>query len=124
VLSFGPWLVHNGEINPLLKNNFRTKEPRSAIGMIAPYHFVVLSVEGREKRSRGVAVEWLAERMKTLGAIEGTNLDGGKTCCIVFMGKKLDTTNPKGLVRSGRSVSGMIALGASAQVPDYKGLED
>lgn len=123
VLSFGPWLVQNGMVNPLLKSGFKTREPRSAIGMVAPYHFVVLSVEGREKRSRGVNVAWLAERMQALGATEAVNLDGGKTCCIVFMGKKLDTTNPEGIVRSGRSVSGMIALGTSALVPAYRGLE-
>ncbi len=91
--------------------------------MIGPRHFIVLSVEGREKASRGVGVEWLAERMQALGATEAQNLDGGKTCCILFMGKKLDTTNPKGIVKSGRSVSGLIALGKSAQVPAYTGLE-
>jgi exopolysaccharide biosynthesis protein len=124
VLSFGPWLVRGGEMNPLLTHYFKTREPRSAIGMIAPYHFVVLSVEGREKRSRGVGVEWLAEKMKALGATEALNLDGGKTCCMLFMGNKLDTTNPKGIVKSGRSVSGLITLGTSAQVPAYTGLEE
>lgn len=124
VLSFGPWLVRDGEKNPLLQTNFKTKEPRSAIGMIAPYHYIALSVEGREKKSRGVDIEWLAERMQMLGATEAINLDGGKTSCIVFMGKKLDTTNPGGIVRSGRSVSGMIALGVSTQVPAYNGLEE
>lgn len=123
VLSFGPWLVRDGEKNPLLKKDFTTREPRSAIGMISPRHYIVLSVEGREKASRGVGVEWLAERMQALGATEAQNLDGGKTCCILFMGKKLDTTNPKGIVKSGRSVSGLIALGKSAQVPAYAGLE-
>ncbi|HNW87973.1 MAG TPA: phosphodiester glycosidase family protein [Candidatus Limiplasma sp.] len=123
VLSFGPWLVKDGETNPLLAKYFKTREPRSAIGMVEPYHFVVVSVEGREKRSRGVGVQWLADRMQELHATEAMNLDGGKTCCIVFMGKKLDTTNPTGAVRSGRSVSGMIALGTSEQVPDYTGLE-
>jgi len=123
VLSFGPWLVRDGEINPLLKQHFSTREPRSAIGMIGPRHYVVLSVEGREKTSRGVGVQWLAEKMQALGATEALNLDGGKTCCILFMGKKLDTTNPKGIVKSGRSVSGLIALGTSTQVPAYTGLE-
>lgn len=31
--------------------------------------------------------------------------------------------NPKGLVRKGRSVSGMIALGHSDAVPEYNGIE-
>jgi len=123
VLAFGPWLVRDGELNPLLQTHFKTREPRSAIGMIAPRHYVVLAVEGREARSRGVGVAWLAERMQALGVTEALNLDGGKTACIVFIGKKLDTTNPEGIVKSGRSVSGMIALGTSDQVPAFTGLE-
>ncbi|MEG0741555.1 MAG: phosphodiester glycosidase family protein [Clostridia bacterium] len=124
VLSFGPYLLRDGEVNPLLAKNFRIREPRSAIGMIEPYHFIVLSVEGRTKQGRGVGVAWLAERMKELGATQAFNLDGGKTCCIVFMGKKLDINNPKGLVRNERSVSGMIGLGVSTEVPAYTGVEE
>lgn len=123
VLSFGPWLLSGGEVNPMLEKNFHTREPRSAIGMIAPYHYIVLSVEGRMKLSQGVDVNWLAQRMKALGVTEGFNLDGGKTCCIVFMGKKLEYNNPQGLVKKGRSVSGMIGLGVSELVPAYTGLE-
>lgn len=124
VLCFGPYLIKDGEINPLLQKNYRTREPRSAIGMIAPYHYVVLSVEGRIKQSQGVPVEWLATRMKELNVTEALNLDGGKTCCLVFMGKKLETTNPNGLVRKGRSVSGMLGLGVSDKVPAFVGLDE
>ncbi len=55
VLSFGPWLVRDGKTNPLLTRYFKTREPRSAIGMIGPYHFVVLSVEraGKTQPRRG-----------------------------------------------------------------------
>ena len=63
VLAFGPWLVRGGEINPALETSYRTKEPRTAIGMIEPYHYVAVFVEGRIKRSGGVPVQWLAERM-------------------------------------------------------------
>ncbi len=124
VLSFGPWLVRDGEINALVETKWKTKEPRSAIGMIEPYHFVAISVEGRNKRSKGADIQWLAERMQALGVTEALNLDGGKTCSLLFMGKKLDSTNPEGLVKSDRSVSGLIALGTSAQVPEYTGLEE
>ena len=124
VLSFGPWLVRDGEINPMFIKHFRIREPRSAIGMITPYHYVVISVEGRVKQSRGVGMQWLGERMQALGATEAFNLDGGKTCAIVFMGKKLQISNPEGIVRNGRSVSGMIGLVVSDQVPAYTGLEE
>ncbi|MEG0491726.1 MAG: phosphodiester glycosidase family protein [Clostridia bacterium] len=124
VLSFGPWLVRDGQCNPLLSKNFRIKEPRSAIGIIDANHYIILSVEGRVKQSGGVALEWLAEKMAELGAKQAFNLDGGKTCCILFMGKKLQISNPKGLVRKERSVSGLISLGTSEQVPAYTGIED
>ena len=77
VLAFGPWLVRGGEINPALETSYRTKEPRTAIGMIEPYHYVAVFVEGRIKRSGGVPVRWLAGRMAGLGAVEAVNLDGG-----------------------------------------------
>ena len=123
VLAFGPWLVRGGEINPALETSYRTKEPRTAIGMIEPYHYVALYVEGRVERSGGVACEWLAQRMAELGAAEAINLDGGKTSCLVFMGVKLSISNPDGLVRDGRSVSGMIGLGESDLVPAWEGLD-
>lgn len=123
VLAFGPWLIKQGEINPLFRTNFHAREPRSAIGMIEPYHFVVISVEGRIRQSRGTDMRWLAARMQELGCSEAFNLDGGRTCCIVFMGKKLEMNNPKGLVKDGRSVSDMIGLGHSEQLPEYTGLD-
>ena len=123
VLAFGPWLVRAGEINPALETSYRTKEPRTAIGMIEPYHYVALFVEGRVERSGGVACEWLAQRMAELGAAEAINLDGGKTSCLVFMGVKLSVSNPDGLVRDGRSVSGMIGLGESDLAPAWEGLD-
>ena len=67
--------------------------------------------------------EGLAERMAQLGATEAINLDGGKTSCLLFMGTKISIANPDGLVRDGRSVSGMIGLGESDLVPAWEGLD-
>jgi hypothetical protein len=124
VLSFGPWLVKRGVINPLCKKYFTTREPRTAIGMIEPYHFIAITVEGRVKQSRGVGMEWLAERMLALHAKEAINLDGGKTTSIIFMGKALKSNNPDGKFVKRRSVTGMITLGTSALVPPEEDLED
>ncbi len=124
VLSFGPWLVMRGETNPLCDKHFTTREPRTAIGMIEPYHFVAISVEGRIKQSRGVGMLWLAEKMKALGAQEAINLDGGKTTSLIFMGKPLRINNPNGNYVKRRTVTGMITLGTSAQVPSVDTLEE
>ena len=124
VLSFGPWLVQRGTINPLCNKYFTTREPRTAIGMIEPYHYVAISVEGRVAQSRGVGMQWLAERMLALHAKEAINLDGGKTTSLIFMGKSLKSNNPDGKFIKRRSVTGMITLGTSAQVPSMEALED
>ena len=75
--AFGPWLARGGGINPALETSCRTKEPRTAIGMIEPYHDVAVFVEGRITRGGGGPVRWLAGRMAGLGAVEAVNLDGG-----------------------------------------------
>lgn len=124
VLSFGPWLVKQGETNPLCDKHFTTREPRTAIGMIEPYHFVAISVEGRIKQSRGVGMLWLAQKMKELGAQEAINLDGGKTTSLIFMGKPLRINNPNGNYVKRRTVTGMITLGTSALVPSVDTLEE
>ena len=61
--------------------------------------------------------------MAELSAVEAINLDGGKTSCLLFMGTKISIANPDGLVRDGRSVSGMIGLGESDLVPAWEGLD-
>lgn len=124
VLSFGPWLVREGKLNPLCEKHFTTREPRTAIGMIEPYHFVTITVEGRVKQSRGVGMQWLAERMLALHAQEAINLDGGKTTSLLFMGKRLKSNYKTGKFVKLRSVTGMITLGNSAQVPPVEALEE
>ena len=124
VLSFGPYLLKNGEMNPQFGTRMTDRENRVALGMIEPYHYVALYVEGRNKYSRGADMKWLAEKMLEKGVTDAINLDGGATACMLFMGKKLRITNPEGKVRNERSVSGLIAVGHSDQVPEYTGLEE
>lgn len=119
--AFGPRLARGGGINPALETSYRTKEPRTAIGMIEPYHYVAVFVEGRIRRGGGVPVRWLAGRMAGLGAVETVNLDGGQTGCLFSMGTKISLSNPDGRARDGRSVSGLIGLGESGLVPEWTG---
>lgn len=119
--AFGPRLARGGGINPALETSCRTGEPRTAIGMIEPYHYVAVFVEGRIKRGGGVPVRRLAGRMAGLGAVEAVNLDSGQTGCLFFMGTKISLSNPDGRVRDGRSVSGLIGLGESGLVPEWTG---
>ena len=87
--SFGPILVRDGEIDPIVYEVVNNKYPRQALGMVEPGHYVVLSVKGRIKTSEGAGMIWLAERMKAMGVTEAINLDGGNTSALIFCGKVL-----------------------------------
>ncbi len=90
VFAFGPWLLSEGEINPevLDAGYYPYNEPRVAMGMIEPWHYILIVVRGRPTSSHaGVHLDWLAEKMKELGCVEALNLDGGQTAIMMFNGK-------------------------------------
>ena len=119
VFSFGPILVRDGVINEkLAEYRVKDKQPRTCIGMVEPYHYVCIAVDGRHRGSEGANYLWLSERVKSLGATQALNLDGGNTSAMVFMGERLNSSSgagPDGLVRS---ISGLVAIGTSALVPE------
>ena len=94
VFAFGPWLIRDGEIN--LKeagpdsNYYAYNEPRAAIGMVEPFHYIAIVVKGEPKtKYAGVHLDWLADKMKECGCTEALNLDGGGTACMIFNGKAI-----------------------------------
>ena len=74
--------------------------------MIEPWHYVALIVKGRVNDSKGIYLDWLAERMADKGAVEAINLDGGGTVALVFMGEILNKTT-----RNMRNVTSIIGFG-------------
>ena len=109
VFSFGPWLISDGEINPEVLNPkyYPYNEPRVAIGMVEPYHYIAVVVRGRPKGSyAGVHLDWLAQLLLDRGCVEALNLDGGQTATMIFNGKIIETGD-KGL----RSQGSMICCG-------------
>jgi hypothetical protein len=120
-LSFGPWLISGGEINPrLLTGDYmQYKEPRCALGMIAPGYYVVITVDGRYDGAKGAYIEWLALRMKEIGVTEAINLDGGGTTAMVFMGLQISrvaSAKPSGAYT--RKVTSMLGFGTSEAIAD------
>lgn len=121
VLTFGPWLISGGVINPkaISDSYMHYHEPRSAIGMIGPGHYVVLTVDGRYGGAKGVYLGWLALRMREIGVTEAINLDGGGTTALVFMGLQLSrvaAAKPSGAYT--RKVTSMLGFGVSDTVPN------
>lgn len=109
---FGPIVLKGSQIEPMLYEYFYArKQPRQALGMIAPGHYLLLSVQGRTSASKGSGLLWMAERMQALGVTEALNLDGGNTFALVFRGRmlnKLATYHNKKYVRT---VSSLIGIG-------------
>jgi len=121
VLTFGPWLVSGGEINPrLLAGDYmHYREPRCALGMIEPGHYVVITVDGRYDGAGGAYIQWLALRMLEIGAAEAINLDGGGTTAMVFMGlqvSRVASAKPSGAYT--RKVTSILGFGESEAVPN------
>lgn len=116
VLAFGPWLIRDGELNKTgVKKFATTKQPRTGIGMVEPGHYFAIVAEARIKRSKGVNVQWLAERFQELGCTVAFNLDGGETSTMVFMGHQLNILKDKRKVSSRRTAD-IIGIGTSELV--------
>ena len=111
VFSFGPILIRDGEINELVYQYYKSIEPRHALGMIEPGHYLLLSVQGRTRDSKGTSLQRVAELMKARGVTQALNLDGGNTMALVFRGRmlnKLATYQKRNFVRT---VTSVIAIG-------------
>lgn len=118
VLSFGPILIRDGKINELVYRYYKSIEPRHALGMIEPGHYLLISVQGRTKESKGTSLQRIAELMKEHGVTQALNLDGGNTMALIFRGRmlnKLATYKNKKFVRT---VTSVIGIGHTEQQSD------
>ena len=80
VFSFGPALLENGEITVSAGTEVgraMASNPRTAIGMIEPLHYVMVVSDGRTRESEGLSLQELAYFMQGLGVQTAYNLDGG-----------------------------------------------
>ncbi len=90
VWSFGPVLLDsegNARSSYEVSEVVNYPNPRSAIGYYEPGHYCFVVVDGRQKHSRGVKVEELAQIFDDLGCAAAYNLDGGGTAVMVFDGE-------------------------------------
>ena len=122
VLAFGPWMIRDGEFNPHLPKFDGYKAPRTALGMIAPGHYIAIMVEGRHKQSKGATLTETAEKLAARGCSLAFNMDGGETSCMLFMGKQINrvggASSKKGYARKEPE---FLAIGTSALVEGYEG---
>ena len=114
VLSFGPALVTEGKVAVTAEDEVgkaMADNPRTAIGMIEPGHYVLVVSDGRTRQSEGLTLLQLAEFIQGLGVVTGYNLDGGGSSTMVFMGEVINNPTTNGKKITERSVSDIVYIG-------------
>jgi exopolysaccharide biosynthesis protein len=113
VLSFGPTLVEDGQIavsESTEVDQAKASNPRTAIGMISPLHYVVVVSDGRTSESAGLSLYQLAQVFQDYGCTYAYNLDGGGSTTLWFNGQVVN--NPTDGRTSGeREVSDIVYFG-------------
>ena len=117
-LSFGPYLVRNGQMRIYNGNSADVPEPRCAYGMVEPGHLFFVMVEGKmpKKGEQGFNLWLLAELMYARGCTEAMNVDGGSTAVMIFMGHKLNRTGKATSLGSPRNQHELFGIGTSTRV--------
>ncbi|MFM7672718.1 MAG: phosphodiester glycosidase family protein [Bacteroidota bacterium] len=115
-VSGGPVLVQDGKV--LVTNNEEWKfagkaiddrHPRTAMGYTRDGKLIILVVEGRfPGRAEGTTLTQTAEMLVSLGCVEGLNLDGGGSSCLLVNGKETIQPSDK---EGQRAIPGIFYLG-------------
>ena len=117
VLSFGPVLVENGEVAVTENDEVgmaMASNPRTAIGTVAKNHYLFVVSDGRTSESTGLSLYELANFMKSLGATNVYNLDGGGSSTMVFQGEVVNNPTTNGNKISERAVSDILYIGKNS----------
>lgn len=124
---YDPILVRDGVIETsTAKSAIKGNNPRTALGMVEPGHFVAIVVDGRQTKvkvngetvpySAGATMTELAQLFLDEGCSVAYNLDGGISACMVFMGEQINVHLGVGLSYQ-RTIPEAIAWGYSELVP-------
>lgn len=113
LFSFGPGLINNGqisvsagqEVDQSMKSN-----PRTAIGMISPLHYIFVVSDGRTSASTGLSLIQLAQVMQEQGCVTAYNLDGGGSSTMWFMGNIINQPTTNGKTITERKVSDIVYI--------------
>lgn len=117
VLSFGPVLVENGQIAVTENDEVgmaMASNPRTAIGTVAKNHYLFVVSDGRTSESAGLSLYELANFIKSLGATNVYNLDGGGSSTMVFQGEVVNNPTTNGNKISERAVSDILYIGKNS----------
>jgi exopolysaccharide biosynthesis protein len=113
VLSFGPVLVEDGEVVVDASDEVsqsKSSNPRTAIAMVEPLHYLFMVSDGRTSASAGLTLQELAEVLVDAGATIAYNLDGGGSSTMWFNGEVVNNPTDGNTVGE-RSVSDIVYIG-------------
>ena len=88
-VTFGPFLIVNGESSKVLGNGGWSDAPRTVIGQRADGIVLFLVIDGRTISKPGADMNDLIEIMERYKAINASNLDGG-TSSVMIVNRKND----------------------------------
>lgn len=104
----GPRLLQDGEVKitgeeeKFQPDILENRSPRTAIGLTADQHLIMLTVDGRQReKSVGMSLEELALILKDLGAEEAMNLDGGGSARMVIRGFTMNSPSENRYISNG-----------------------
>ncbi len=112
--SFGPALVRDGAVSVRADQEVgraMASNPRTAIGMIDPLHYVFVTADGRTSESEGLSLSELAAFMQRLGVRNAYNLDGGGSTTMYFNGEIINNPTTNGRSIKERKVSDIVYIG-------------
>lgn len=96
-VTFGPFLMMNGEASTTYGNGGMGTAPRTAIAQRADGIILFLVLDGNRTLGQGATMNNLIEIFKNYGAVNAANLDGGTSTGMTVKGKLVnDPTNLKG----------------------------
>lgn len=113
VFAFGPGLLEDGKL--LVDRNSEvmysmSSNPRTAIAVIEPLHYLFVVSDGRTKESEGLSLYALASFLQSLGADTAYNLDGGGSATMVFQGEVINKPTHNGKTIEEREVSDIVYI--------------
>jgi exopolysaccharide biosynthesis protein len=113
VFSFGPSLLENGviRVSPQTEvGQAAASNPRTALGMVSPLHYIFIVSDGRTGASSGLSLYELAAVFKDEGCQVAYNLDGGGSSTMWFNGKVINVPTD-GRSMGERKISDIVYIG-------------
>lgn len=117
VMAAGPIMIHDDQICEIDSVRFNLKRhPRTAVGITADDHLILVTVDGRQKEAAGMTIPELTLLMDDLNCRDALNLDGGGSTTMYINGKTANgvvnypTDNKKFDHKGERPVSNAILL--------------